>query len=1414
MTAPQQAAPAKLPEREPQTAVAPLNTIAPEDIGAGAAAFDKWLREISHDYVTLARLSSVAGSLPVIGNIMALIDVIMDVVRVVQKFIKKEVVEFLEWVSMGVNLIGVIPLPPAMGAARMSLRPALHLVKQKLATGIKDAIGAALIEVLVTHLNDKIAGEIETFVQGATAKLGEVLQSCASLTDSIIDDLISILKRCIGKEPLFKVAPAVPEKALHNPEVQSSWSRMLAALDRKTKQVANYAASVAASHLPDVAVAGVEDVIAKLTKTKGDFRGTLTSLADAGKVMGIMWMLLRLLDAVRQHKKTRSAVVPANKGAQVTQNKPGHTLEATGHQAPAKGECKTCKNAPAPSGTGNSISFATGCETLMHTDFVLAAPLPIDWSRTYRSNLGAYDQGNLGARWLTPYSSRVDVVGKGKKQTGLIYHGSDGRSHRYPLLRVGQSHRDAVEEITLIRMSETLLTLDFGKAMPEGKAGAWRESYELVDTVASKAETQGQQHFRLVAIHAQNGAAIGLRYDHVIAQGPHAGEQVLSDILSKQGEDTLAHVGTQVDAQSGLIRGLWEIKDGTLVRQLAAYEYSDQGDLITAQEENAATWNYQYQNHLVTRYSDRTGRGMNLQYDGTDVKAKAIREWADDGSFDTRLEWDKNIRLTYVTDALGGETWYYYDIDGYTYRTIHPDQREEWFFRDDAKNVTRHIRPDGSTDDYRYDKDGNLQNQVRADGSQVHFEYDKLNRLTGVLDAEGGVWKRDYDAQGHLVEETDPRGHKTGYAYDKVGRPIEITDAKGGTKKLSYTESGQLASYTDCSGNTSEWAYDARGRLVKGTDAAGNETKYRYTPVSAETLTKAQTTGNHPGQLEAVMRADGNEEHLRHDAEGRLLAHTDALQRTTAYSYTQAGLIQQRTDALGQRLGYQWDKLGRLSELRNENGRPYSFQYDPVGRLLQERGFDDKFTEYHYDEGTGVLAEVIEGELHTQLEFDPMGRLIQRKATAPGQPEQTESFGYNANGRLAQASNEHAKLQWFYDEAGNLVREHQHYQGPLHPEKRTAVWHHRYDELNQRVGTTRPGGHTTEWLTYGSGHVHGLVLDGQDIVGFERDELHREVKREQSNGLAQSQKYDPVGRLLEQQLSTKQTGPAEMGVGAFKYIPQHRTTGDTPAAVLRQYRYDKAGQLSSIGDSRRGQIDYRYDPVGRLLKATSALAHETFAFDPAGNIAVPGKESGERAPGLFADPQRTQPTGNKLLDNLLKDYAGTSYKYDERGNLIERVHNGQRSEFAWDAFNRMTRAVTPQGTTTFAYDPLGRRVAKHSQTTQGMTQTLFGWDGDTLAFESSEVKGHTPSAQTVHYIHEAGSFVPLVQLRRSEAIKLQPTTDVKALRAGNGGKYDVERDPLWNGQLEEEPEPFQQEEPLPVRYPARLRRDICSEFRA
>ena len=1393
MTEPTQAL-SKPVDRAPEVAVAPLNTIDQQDVGVAAAAFDKWLRKISADYVTLERLTTVAGSLPVLGNIMALIDAVMDIVGVVQNHINKKEVDFLQWVSLGINLIGVVP--GAGGAARMSLRPVLHLTRQKLALGVKD-LGSALVEVLVVHLNATLAGEIDTFVDSAMGKLTGILDECANLADGVADDLIKILKRYIGKEPLFEVASAADvEDKLHAPTVQSSWRRMLGALGQQYKKSANYAAAMAASQLPQSAVEGVTGIVTHLTDFKPAFRGKLAALADEQAPMSIRWILMRLRDAVKKHKRRYPALVPSSKGAEHKKNNPGHALGATGRQSPAKGDANACKLCPTKGGTAHSISFATGAETFTHTDFVLDAPLPIEWRRTYRSQLVAYDRGHLGARWLTPYSARIDVIKQGKS-AALLYHAADGRSHRYPFLGIGQRHHDPVEQITLTRMSVTLLTLDFGKPLPEGAPSPWRESYELVDTVRAKAAEMGKEHFRLIALHARDGAALGLRYDHVVSTGPYAGEAVLSDIISKQGETIVAHAGTQIDPSSGRIVALWDIRNGKLPRQLAAYDYDEHGDLIRAQDENGAAWHYGYDRHLVTRYTDRTGRGMNLAYDtsiDSGANAKAIREWLDDGSDDIRLEWDKNIRLTYVLDALGHESRYYYDIAGYTYRIVHPDGLEEWFYRDQAKNVVCHIDADGGSEHYRYDDHGNLLTHTRADGSQVHFEYDGQHRITGIRDAEGGVWKRDYDVQGHLVEETDPRGNKTQHAYDKAGRPVEVLDAKGGVATLAYTPDGELASYLDCSGHTSGWEYDERKRLIKRIDAAGNVTRYRYTPLTAETLAQAHNEGsdggNHPGQLEAVIHPDGSQEQLRHDAEGRLLAHIDALARITAYRYTASGLIARRIDALGHSLHYRWDALGRLAALENENGSVYRFGYDQVGRLLEEQGFDGKAIEYRYDDASGVLAETVDAGVTTRLDFDPMGRLVQRRAAAPGQPEQTETFAYNANGQMAEAQNEHARLQWFYDAAGNLACEHQHYQGPFHPEKRTALWHHQHDALNQRTGTVRPDGHRIDWLTYGAGHVHGMLLDGQDLVAFERDALYQETGRTQANGLLQAMKYDPAGRLIEQQLGAiARVSRKDRHLYPDRYQPDAQV--GMQAAILRRYRYDLSGQLASVEDNRRGHIEYRYDPVGRLLAANGALGRETFSFDPAGNIQVP--DTGQHEPSSRRAPRP------KLLDNLLKEYAGVSYRYDERGNLVERVQNTKRSDYAWDAFNRMTRATTWQGVTTFAYDPLGRRIAKHHQPMDGgalrePARTIYGWDGDTLALESSVHQGHGARERTVHYVYEHDSFVPLVQATQSRALQLAPTTDVKALMAGNGGEYDIALDPLWNGEYEQEAEPFGKDE--------------------
>ncbi|MBR7539417.1 hypothetical protein KC221_24845, partial [Mycobacterium tuberculosis] len=84
---------------------------------------------------------------------------------------------------------------------------------------------------------------------------------------------------------------------------------------------------------------------------------------------------------------------------------------------------------------------------------------------------------------------------------------------------------------------------------------------------------------------------------------------------------------------------MWEISEGKPDRQLARYDYDQAGNLVRAEDEQGASRTYRYRNHLVTRYTDRTARGVCLLSDGDGPEAKAVHAWSDDGSFDTRLTW-------------------------------------------------------------------------------------------------------------------------------------------------------------------------------------------------------------------------------------------------------------------------------------------------------------------------------------------------------------------------------------------------------------------------------------------------------------------------------------------------------------------------------------------------------------------------------------------------------------------------------------------------------------------------------------------------------------------------------------------------------------------------------------------------------
>ncbi|HDR9797799.1 TPA: RHS domain-containing protein [Burkholderia cenocepacia] len=1286
------------PGAEKEQAVSWLSDISPKDVAAGGDRFNKWLLKISGNHISFEDLKTVASAVPIIGNLMAFYDAVCDIVTIVEK----RHADLLDYLGLAINLIGVIPVPPPLASFRLSARPLLALVRNQLLVS-RGNLGAAIIGVLVAHVNAAAATEIENFLKTLQEVLVDLLNDCAAKAQELMVGIASGLELAL-KGQIFdssanvrrtqQIARKMGERSWYNPKLlvdafEYGYEGSIAL----GKEAGNATVGTAAKLAPDSWLQPFRDIVAflkteapKVAKAIRDLNGS-----EEGKML---WLIAQVIEAVARVRaggklREKTADVPTGGKGRAHHDRPQESVGAVEQHAHPEGPGQSpCKGCGVGASTG-SIDFAFGDETFTHTDFELPGALPLVWARTYRSRLSAYDTGELGARWITPYTTRIDIEGD-----TWFYRDASGRSIEYRALAAGSVHDDLSENLTLSRLDDTWVTIAYG-----------HDELHVY-------ERRGNA-FRLAMQKDRAGNTITLDYDardHV-ARLIDANGNVLSFEHDKHGRIVLIE---QV------------LEDGKR-RTLASYAYDEAADLIRATDRHGNAWNYQYDRHLVTRYTDRTGRGMSLEWDGADAddnaNAKCVREYADDGSLDIRLAWHPNIRLTYVTDALGQTTRYYFNIKGYVYRIAYPDGSEEWFRRDEHNNLTLHILPDGSVEQMRYDARGNRTWHERADGSIVEMAYDDKDQMIRLVDPNGHVWQRKYDDAGNLVEEIDPLEHSTKYSYNDKGLPTQITDAKGGSKALEYNAAGQLTGYTDCSGKKTAWRYDDIGRAIETKDASGGVVAYAYGP---------------NGQLTEI-RSPAGIEHVQYDAEGRLLGRTDQLNRSTRYGYDAVGRIASRSDALGQTIAYRYDRLGRLTALTDANFATYQFRYDPAGRLIEEIGFDGKSTRYQYDPDSGSLVSIDEAGCVTSVDVDANGRLLKRVAG-----ESEERFAYDASGRLIDAVNRYSRVQFFFDPVGNLVREHHAYD--LFGDRRSYVWHHEYDELGNRRRTVRPDGHAVDWLMYGSGHVHGMLLDGEERVQFERDDLHRETVRVLSSKVGQRTHYDPAGRVLQQTIQ--------------------RSTSPAPLAE-RRYRYDAVGQLSRIEDSRKGGTDYRYDPVGRLIEAISPVAKERFAFDPASNIIDPVRTA--ETPASRPSPVRPESTlpveVPKVLGNLLKAYAGMHFEYDARGNLVRKRTPAGEQEYEWDEFNRLLSArvaeTARQSQARYFYDAFGRRIAKEVNG----ERTVFGWDGDTLAYESDGERG-------THYLYEPGTFVPLAQYVAG------PVEGIATPEWKSTDRYVPEEDPL------------------------------------
>jgi RHS repeat-associated protein len=138
-------------------------------------------------------------------------------------------------------------------------------------------------------------------------------------------------------------------------------------------------------------------------------------------------------------------------------------------------------------------------------------------------------------------------------------------------------------------------------------------------------------------------------------------------------------------------------------------------------------------------------------------------------------------------------------------------------------------------------------------------------------------------------------------------------------------------------------------------------------------------------------------------------------------------------------------------------------------------------------------------------------------------------------------------------------------------------------------------------------------------------------------------------------------------------------------------------------------VTHNYDPLFRLISEQRVGSYAytvSYEYDGAGN----------RLAKVW-DGQRTDyvyDAADRLQFYVKPDGSVVAYDWDANGNMIVRTEGNQTTEFEYDYDNRLVRIVYPNGSEVrFGYDGLGRRVFRQ----EGANVRYFYYDGDRIIAE-------------------------------------------------------------------------------------------------
>ncbi len=468
-------------------------------------------------------------------------------------------------------------------------------------------------------------------------------------------------------------------------------------------------------------------------------------------------------------------------------------------------------------------------------------------------------------------------------------------------------------------------------------------------------------------------------------------------------------------------------------------------------------------------------------------------------------------------------------------------------------------------------------------------------------------------------------------------------------------------------------------------DPVGSVTRFVYDPA---------------GQVTALVQPGGETRTFTYDASGRLVRAVDPAGGATVYEYDPAGRCTATVDPFGRRWTLAYDQAGRVTGIADPLGNTARLAYldggrriqvtdptgatceqvfDSLGRLMTETDPLGNSWGYQYD-GRGLTTSVTDplGSV-TAFSYDGLGRL-----TAATDPlGRSQSWSYDTLGRLTAAIDGAGFTTAFgHDPTGRLNS----VTDPLGNETTYG-----YSPTGALVSATDPSGGKTRWAY----DLAGRPVSQTDPLGNTWTYAHsangKLTTATNPNGDTAGYTYDPRGLPVgttysdgfHEELAYDAAGNLIRAASAdatltFAYDEAGRVmeTGWAELNKTVRFTYDPAGRRTSLTDPEDRILSYRYDDAGRPVAFIDPDGHETLlSYDPAGRLTATTYPSGVTERRDYDDAGQLVKVAGDRPDGLMERYA---YTYDDRGFVTRQVEDdGAETTWAYDPAGRLVRADYP-----------------------------------------------------------------------------------------------------------------------------------------